>query len=53
MFKIGNQEITKLYIGNQEISKVYLGNQLIYTKEGGGSDNTTKKSLEDLTVKNA
>ena len=41
MFKIGNQEITKLYIGNQEISKVYLGNLLIYTK-GGGSDNTTK-----------
>jgi len=33
MFKIGSQEITKLYIGNQEIIKVYLGNQLIYTKK--------------------
>lgn len=43
MFKIGNQEITKLYIGNQEISKVYLGNQLIYTKEGGDGDNPTNK----------
>jgi hypothetical protein len=42
MLKLGNNNISKLFLGRQEIAKAYLGNYLVWQK---GEDNTIKQAM--------
>ena len=31
--KLGENEVTKIFLGSEEVLKIYLGEHLIYTKQ--------------------
>ena len=38
MIKIGNNEISKIYLGSDEVSKAYVGSNVVYEVSSGGTD---------------